>query len=120
MAKDNNLQDFLTDVANAIREKKGTSELINPQDFSAEIESIQTGEQDNTKDINFYDYDGTLLFAYTFDEAKQLTMLPTPPEKDLLIFDGWTHTLEDIATTKTRLFRLRRRLPLLLYKEWKN
>lgn len=43
MAKDNNLQDFLTDVANAIREKKGTSELINPQDFSAEIESIQTG-----------------------------------------------------------------------------
>ena len=43
MAKNDNLTDFLTDVANAIREKKGTSDLINPQDFSSEIASIKTG-----------------------------------------------------------------------------
>lgn len=43
MAKDNNIQDFLTDVADAIREKKGTTDLINPQDFSSEIASIQSG-----------------------------------------------------------------------------
>lgn len=43
MAKNNNLTDFLTDIADAIREKKGTSEPINPQDFSAEIASIETG-----------------------------------------------------------------------------
>ena len=43
MAKDNNLTDLLTDVADAIREKKGTTEPINPQDFSAEIASIKTG-----------------------------------------------------------------------------
>ena len=43
MAKNDNLKDFLTDVANAIREKKGTTDLINPQDFSAEIASIQSG-----------------------------------------------------------------------------
>lgn len=43
MAKENNLQDFLTDVANAIREKKGTSDLINPQDFSKEITSLAGG-----------------------------------------------------------------------------
>ena len=43
MAKSNNLQDFLTDVADAIRAKKGTSGKINPQDFSAEIASIETG-----------------------------------------------------------------------------
>lgn len=41
--KNNNLTDFLTDVADAIREKKGTSEPINPQDFSAEIASIEVG-----------------------------------------------------------------------------
>ena len=43
MAKNDNLKDFLTDVANAIREKKGTTDLINPQDFSAEIASIKSG-----------------------------------------------------------------------------
>lgn len=42
MAKNDNLQDFLTDVANAIRNKKGTSNLINPQNFSSEIESIES------------------------------------------------------------------------------
>lgn len=43
MAKTNNLTDFLTDLANAIRTKKGTSGTINPQDFSSEIASIPTG-----------------------------------------------------------------------------
>ena len=43
MAKNNNLQDFLTDVANSIRTKTGTTEQINAQDFSDKILSIQTG-----------------------------------------------------------------------------
>ena len=43
MAKNNNLKDFLTDVADAIRRKKGTTDLINPQDFSAEIDAIESG-----------------------------------------------------------------------------
>ena len=42
MSKSDNLTDFLTDVADAIREKKGTTEKINPQDFSDEIKSIKT------------------------------------------------------------------------------
>lgn len=41
MSKGNNLTDFLTDVANAIRNKKGSTATINPQNFSAEIRSIQ-------------------------------------------------------------------------------
>ena len=43
MAKNDNLKDFLTDVADAIREKKGTTELINPQDFGSEIRGIESG-----------------------------------------------------------------------------
>ena len=43
MAKNNNLQDFLTDVANSIRTKTGTTELINAQDFSAKILNISSG-----------------------------------------------------------------------------
>lgn len=75
MAKNNNLQDFLIDVANAIRNKKGTTALINPQDFSAEIASISGGgvvsELDTsdttttTEDVlsgySFYDKDEKLV-----------------------------------------------------------
>lgn len=43
MAKNNNLTDFLTDVANAIREKDGSTGTINPQDFSDKIKAIPTG-----------------------------------------------------------------------------
>ena len=43
MAKNDNLGDFLTDIANAIREKKGTVGSINAQNFASEIASIETG-----------------------------------------------------------------------------
>ena len=65
MAKDNNIQDFLTDVADAIREKKGTTDKINPQDFSSEIASIQSGNRD-WSEIG-YDAEPTFIeegFAY--------------------------------------------------------
>ena len=41
MSKQNNLGDFLKDVADSIRKKKGTTEKINPQAFSQEIASLQ-------------------------------------------------------------------------------
>ena len=43
MSKADNLKDFLTDVANAIRAKKGSTDLINPQNFSAEIAALSGG-----------------------------------------------------------------------------
>ena len=43
MAKNDNIQDLLHDVADAIREKKGTTDKINPQDFSDEIRGIESG-----------------------------------------------------------------------------
>lgn len=45
MSKKNNLTDFLTNEANAIRTKKGypSSHKINPQDFASEIASIESG-----------------------------------------------------------------------------
>lgn len=44
MAKNDNLSDFMADIADVIRAKKGTSEPINAQDFSSEIASIETGD----------------------------------------------------------------------------
>lgn len=98
MSKQDNLTDFLVDVADAIREKKGTTEKINPQNFSEEIRSIESGQvtEVEEKDINFYDYDGTLLFSYTIPEAQALTELPTPKGHSGLIFDGWNWDYEEV------------------------
>ena len=52
MAKNNNLTDFLTAVAVAIRTKKGTSDLINPQNFESEISSIKTEKPEQEKSIS--------------------------------------------------------------------
>lgn len=50
MGKDNNLHDYLSDIADAIREKKDSTGSINAQDFSTEIRdipiSIWTGHAD--------------------------------------------------------------------------
>lgn len=42
MAKNDNLNDFLLDLADVIRTKTGTTELINPQDFSTMVSEIRS------------------------------------------------------------------------------
>ena len=99
MAKDNNLQDLLTDIADAIREKKGTTEKINAQNFSAEIASIETGGgavvAAPLNDVNFRDYDGTILHSYTKDEFLALSALPNLPTREGLICQEWNWDFAD-------------------------
>ena len=88
MAKNDNLTDFLTDVANAIRTKKGTTNLINPQDFSSEIESIETGGGENKLpqvadktviEITSEDLNGaTKIGNYLFQNCTALTSAVIP------------------------------------------
>ena len=101
MAKNNNLQDFLTDVANAIRTKTQTTEPINAQDFSDKILSIQTGgggentlknllDARKSAEYLFYNYKGTsvdnliqpndtsevIIMDYMFAYNTKLTTIP--------------------------------------------
>ena len=64
------------------------------------IASINTkGDSGTTLDnVNFYDYDGTLLYSYTIEEARVLTALPEGPTHPGLVFDGWNWTLEKIQS----------------------
>jgi hypothetical protein len=50
------------------------------------------------KDVNFYDYDGTLLHSYTVAEAQALTELPPLPTQEGLICQGWNYDLETIKS----------------------
>ena len=100
MAKTDNLDDFLKDLADAIREKKGTKEPINAQNFASEIASIEssgggggTSSGASKSDVNFYDYDGTLLHSYTKSAFLALSALPDLPTRDGLTCQGWNYTL---------------------------
>lgn len=50
------------------------------------------------KDVNFYDYDGTLVYAYTLEQAQALTELPELPEHEGLIAQEWNYTLDEIKS----------------------
>lgn len=46
------------------------------------------------KDVNYYDYDGTILYSYTASEALSLSEAPALPERSGLICQGWNVSLE--------------------------
>ena len=54
------------------------------------------GEPVQSKDVNFIDYDGTVLHSYTVEEAAALTALPSLPSHDGLICQGWNWSLANI------------------------
>ena len=90
-------------VADEIRAKAGTTEpLAWPDGFRAAISGIETGGGGSSnptaaaKAVNFRDYDGTVLYSYTVDEAAALTELPALPEHSGLICQGWNWPLDDI------------------------
>jgi hypothetical protein len=52
------------------------------------------------KEVNFYDYDGKLLYSYTLAEAQSLAALPAAPDHSSdtipLTFQGWNYTLAQV------------------------
>ena len=113
MAKTDNLTDFLTDIADAIREKKGTTGAINPQDFSSEIASIESGGGGSSavtppsySDVNFYDYDGTILYSYTKEQFLALSAMPELPTREGLICQGWNYRWGEAVSYVTNYGKL--------------
>ena len=89
----------LSAIGNSIRAKTGKTNMIPPLSMPTEIESIQTGGGSSTVttgDVNFYDYDGTLVASYSLSEAQALTALPDGPTHEGLTFQGWNYTLKKV------------------------
>ena len=68
MARINNLNNFLTDVADAIKSKKGSQELIPAANFDTEIVDISTGKLTNEEYSEAQD---------DLDDILENTVLPT-------------------------------------------
>ena len=70
----------------------------NSANLANTIRSITASDfiEPSEKDVNFYDYDGTLLYSYTNAEIAELTELPEIPTHTNLTANKWTDTLSNI------------------------
>lgn len=87
-------EDKFTEIANAIREKKGTSALISANNFASEISSIETGITP-TGDINITqngNYDVTekaQAIVNVQPQGTKTTMLVTFTDDTTAEYDVW-------------------------------
>ena len=87
-----------TATANAIRTKGGTTNTITWDENKGFADAVtdMTPVYVPESDINFWDYDGTLLYSWTLAELATKTELPPLPSHDGLVCQGWNWTLADI------------------------
>lgn len=103
----NTLISQLTAIANKIRSIDGSSEDIKPSEMPEKIQAIYDSVVPvEPKDYNFFDWDGTLLYAYSADEINALTELPALPIHEGLTSE-WNYTLAQLQS----LTQLARPLP---------
>lgn len=94
----------MTATANAIREKTGSTDPIVwdvSNGFKTAVKGIGGGvTYSEYDDVCFWDYDGTLLYSCTLEEAQKMTELPAIPDHSTdvvpLTSKGWNYTLEEI------------------------
>lgn len=92
-------------VADAIREKGGTTAALEyPEGFVQAISDIETGGGGGrvsvpSKDVDFIDYDGNIVYSYTAEEFLALSAMPENPDHSgdevPLTAQGWNWTLAE-------------------------
>ena len=100
------LREFLTRIANAIRNKKGTTAPINAQNFASEIESIETGggksaiyktleKMGNTWSLAFYNDSSVKSLFYYMTELKESDF---PPSNNVTAMGSMFNGCNNLAT----------------------
>lgn len=100
MAKNNNLTDFLTDIADAIRAKKSSTDKINPQNFASEIKSIGASNVGSRPKgyfkVTFIDVDGTVLKTQYVAKGGSATP-PDSPTREYCTFVKWVGSYTNVT-----------------------
>ena len=83
--------------------------LTNTNDLQKVLEALQgkaAGSNipsTSTNEVNFYDYDGTLLHSYTVEEIQSMNELPELPTRKGLLCQGWNYDLDTIKSHNRKL-----------------
>lgn len=100
------LQTAKSDLKTAIEAKGVTVPSATTIDgYATLVGQIQTGGGPSgpveRKDVNFYDYEGTVLYSYTKSEFLALESMPSNPSHTGLTARGWNWTLANAKTYVT-------------------
>ena len=60
------------------------------------------GSSASANDVNFLDYDGTVVYSYSANEALALTEMPANPSRTGLTAQGWNWSLADMKAYVTK------------------
>ena len=85
-------RETLESIANAVREKKGTTGLIPVSSLASEISSIESGGGEQTTGdfwVKVIDYDGTVLLEKRGNNGDSFD-LPSAPSHEGLVFQEWS------------------------------
>ena len=88
--------DHYAAIANAIRRKNGETDTYTPAEMADAIGRIpQGGGGASENDVNFYDYDGSIVASYTAAQFAALEEMPENPDHtdDGLTSQGWNWSL---------------------------
>ena len=97
---------YFKDINESLKRKYGTQEDFSYSEMAPAIDNISSGGSVEKKDVNFYDWEGTLLFGYSAEEVQAMTSLPAPDtspnyqsaDHDLLTFQEWNWSFANIKT----------------------
>lgn len=89
------------DIADAIREKDGSTETMKISQMAERIRNIPQGGGGERlvnadHDVIFFGCDGAVLYAYDREEFLEINELPPPPEYVGLVAQCWNMTLEEL------------------------
>ena len=90
------LIDLTGDTATAADVAKG--KIFHLASGAQAIGTLEGGGGASKNDVNFYDYDGTIVKSYSAAEFANLTALPDNPSHTGLTAQGWNWTLADAKT----------------------
>ena len=93
--------DHYAAIANAIRSKNGETDTYTPAEMADAIGRIPKGGGGASEnDVNFYDYDGTMVASYTAAQFAGLTEMPENPDHtdEGLTSQGWNCSLANAKT----------------------
>ena len=99
MAKKYYEEQYINNAAIAIKNKLPNAGTFKVREFAGLINEMNTGDVDS-KDINFYDYDGKRVYSYTFAEIQELEALPPIPSHSNLQSQSWNWTLAQLKAVK--------------------